>query len=156
MNDQIQLFRLHGFNYFESLIYLNFIYSDSERHPTTMTVIFRAFSISSRESSDVSYDVLLLVPSSRNSLHSRYLHLCEIQGKHNNLTSPIEHVSYGPDERQGLNIMRCETGDDVHIFVHGGFWLEGGFGNQGNFPSDTICQFSRDMNRECKPPRKDF
>ncbi|XP_003739022.1 kynurenine formamidase [Galendromus occidentalis] len=55
----------------------------------------------------------------------RFLHLCEIQGHHNNLVSPVEHVSYGPDERQGLNIMRCGTDETVLVFVHGGFWLEG-------------------------------
>ncbi|XP_022653217.1 kynurenine formamidase-like isoform X2 [Varroa jacobsoni] len=58
----------------------------------------------------------------------RCLQLYEIQNQNIGLTGPIEHVAYGPDERQGLNVMRCSgtrQNDTMLVFIHGGYWIEG-------------------------------
>ncbi|OQR69720.1 putative arylformamidase-like [Tropilaelaps mercedesae] len=59
---------------------------------------------------------------------SRCLHLYHIQNECMKLPEPMEHISYGPDERQGLNIMRCAQrgrDDTILVFIHGGAWMQG-------------------------------
>lgn len=55
----------------------------------------------------------------------RYRHLCSVQNRNNNLIDPVEHVAYGPNEVQGLNIMKCRGSNDVMLYFHGGGWDNG-------------------------------
>lgn len=46
-----------------------------------------------------------------------------------NQAEPVKEIFYGPDERQGLNVMRCPNpkrgNDTILVFIHGGAWIEG-------------------------------
>ncbi|OQR68883.1 putative arylformamidase-like [Tropilaelaps mercedesae] len=56
----------------------------------------------------------------------RYFHLCYVQNERTTLS--VKHISYGPDERQGLNVMydsQYNSEATVLVFVHGGYWIEG-------------------------------